>query len=102
MDRARLDPRYFAAMLAPAGSDADGRDWQDRGSCQAADPEVFFPDEPGSCGPAVAVCRRCPVQDRCLLAAIQTRQTHGVWGATTPKERKPMIAAYAADYPEKG
>ena len=49
--RARFDPRYLAALHTPQVAHVDGGhggDWRDRGSYSGTDPEVFFPDEPGS------------------------------------------------------
>ncbi|MGV9348636.1 WhiB family transcriptional regulator [Streptomyces spiralis] len=67
--------------------------WRDHAACRGQDPDLFFPI--GTTGPALAqieqakaVCRRCPVQDRCLEWALNTDQTIGVWGATTESERR--------------
>ena len=68
-------------------------DWRHRAACRDEDPELFFPV--GESGPALAqteqakaVCRRCPVVDACLAWAIDAGEAHGVWGATTPEERR--------------
>jgi WhiB family transcriptional regulator, redox-sensing transcriptional regulator len=37
---------------------------------------------------AVAICRACPVRTDCLNFAITTGQSEGVWGGTTPSERR--------------
>jgi WhiB family redox-sensing transcriptional regulator len=37
---------------------------------------------------ARAVCRYCPVRVECLEYALATRQEDGVWGGTTPWERR--------------
>ncbi|MGP7997879.1 MAG: WhiB family transcriptional regulator [Streptosporangiaceae bacterium] len=65
----------------------------ERGACQAAEPELFFPVS--AAGPGVsqvaaakAVCRDCPVCAECLRYALQTPQDHGVWGGTTEEERR--------------
>ncbi|GAA2877665.1 hypothetical protein GCM10010517_39310 [Streptosporangium fragile] len=71
--------------------------WSRRSSCLTEDPELFFPVS--SEGPgreqyerAKAVCRRCPVLGRCLEYALSTQQMYGVWGGTTPDERRAAIA----------
>ena len=65
----------------------------DRGTCQTAEPELFFPVS--ATGPATAqvaaakaVCRGCPVRAECLRYAMQTAQDHGIWGGTTDEERR--------------
>lgn len=34
------------------------------------------------------LCRRCPVQPECLDYALAADERYGVWGATTPEERR--------------
>ncbi|MGW0080840.1 WhiB family transcriptional regulator [Streptomyces sp. NPDC003393] len=69
--------------------------WRDHAACRGQDPDLFFPI--GTTGPALAqleqaraVCRRCPVQERCLEWALDTDQTIGVWGGTTESERRAL------------
>jgi WhiB family redox-sensing transcriptional regulator len=69
--------------------------WRDHAACRGQDPDLFFPI--GTTGPALAqleqaraVCRRCPVQERCLEWALETDQTIGVWGGTTESERRAL------------
>ncbi|WP_306187520.1 MULTISPECIES: WhiB family transcriptional regulator [unclassified Streptomyces] len=69
--------------------------WRDHAACRGQDPDLFFPI--GTTGPALAqieqakaMCRRCPVQERCLEWALNTDQTIGVWGATTESERRAL------------
>lgn len=72
-----------------------GRDWQHQAGCQGEDPELFFPV--GSSGPALLqtteaklVCRGCPVVSECLEWALTTGQDAGIFGGTTPDERRVM------------
>ncbi|MGV9915565.1 WhiB family transcriptional regulator [Streptomyces tendae] len=72
-----------------------GADWQARSACGSEDPELFFPI--GDSGPALmqaeeakAVCRVCPVVDRCLRWAMEAGEVHGVWGGTSESERRLM------------
>lgn len=67
-------------------------DWRDDALCQQHDPDLFFPK--GYEGPwqliieeAKAVCRACPVVEACAQWALETRQSHGIWGALTERER---------------
>jgi hypothetical protein len=63
------------------------------------DPETFFPAPNEPADPAVALCRTCDVQGACLAWALQVGDCHGVWGATTPRERRAMLVAWRADAP---
>ncbi len=68
--------------------------WMVDGLCRKFPPEYWFPI--GTSGPAAAqaeeakaVCRRCPVVERCLRYALDTPQlTDGVWGGKTVEERR--------------
>lgn len=66
-----------------------------RGACRDEDPELFFPASVSGpaleqTGEAKAVCARCPVADKCLTWALETGQDAGVWGGTTPRERRAL------------
>ncbi|WP_313880465.1 WhiB family transcriptional regulator [Mycobacteroides abscessus] len=37
---------------------------------------------------AKQICRRCPVREPCSSYAIAAGESFGVWGATTPRERR--------------
>jgi WhiB family redox-sensing transcriptional regulator len=67
-------------------------DWRHRARCIDYDPELFFPI--GNTGAALlqaeeakAVCRRCPVMERCREWALETGQDAGVWGGLGEDER---------------
>jgi WhiB family redox-sensing transcriptional regulator len=87
------------------------RDWNDPDlppvafldgiACANVDPEIFFPPAGGNqhqprSGPAKRVCARCPHVEACLKWALDTRQGWGVWGGTTPHERRKIIEGQAA------
>ena len=67
-------------------------DWRAAGACLSADPELFFPI-PRARSPTGRSAARCgsarvaPVRQQCLDFAMQTAETHGIWGGTTPEER---------------
>src|SRR5215510_6133983 len=90
---ARRDPRLLRAIserdLDPA--------WRTRGLCQSVDPETFFPAPSEPADAAVALCRTCEVQGACLAWALEVGDCHGVWGATTPRERRAMLVAWRAE-----
>src|SRR3981189_1310241 len=90
---ARRDPRLLRAVserhLDPA--------WRTRGVCQSVDPETFFPAPSEPADAAVALCRTCDVQGSCLAWALDVGDCHGVWGATTPRERPALLVAWRAE-----
>ncbi len=90
---ARRDPRLLRAF---SERQHDGA-WRTRGLCQSVDPETFFPAPSEPADAAVALCRNCEVQGACLAWALEVGDCHGVWGATTPRERRAMLVAWRAD-----
>ncbi len=42
----------------------------------------------------MALCGTCAVQGPCLAWALQVGDCHGVWGGTTPRERRAMLVAW--------
>src|SRR5213595_2371944 len=83
---ARKDPRLLRAF----SERQDDAAWRTRGVCQSVDPETFFPAPSEPADAAVALCRTCEVQGACLAWALDAGDCHGVWGATTPRERRAM------------
>ncbi len=69
----------------------DYENWREGAACLRLDEgEVnFFPDpeDVAAIATAKAVCATCPVAEECLAYAIETNQSEGIWGGTTPKER---------------
>lgn len=72
-------------------------DWRTIAMCRDTDPDLFFPIGSGDGGltleqtqEAKAVCRRCPVRQRCLEWALDTDLVEGIWGGTTEQERRAM------------
>ncbi|GIJ14680.1 hypothetical protein Vgi01_13640 [Micromonospora gifhornensis] len=68
--------------------------WRTRGACQSVDPETFFPAPNEPADAAVSLCRSCDVQGSCLAWALEVGDCHGVWGGTTPRERRAMLVAW--------
>jgi WhiB family redox-sensing transcriptional regulator len=67
--------------------------WDEDAACRDADPNLFFPI--GTTGAALGqmeeakrICRRCPEQIQCLAWALEQGVADGVWGGTTPDERR--------------
>jgi hypothetical protein len=92
---ARRDPRLLRAFRERQ----DDAAWRTRGVCQSVDPETFFPAPSEPADGAVALCRTCDVQGACLAWALEVGDCHGVWGATTPRERRAMLVAWRAEQP---
>ncbi|MBN1170958.1 MAG: WhiB family transcriptional regulator [Micromonosporaceae bacterium] len=90
---ARRDQRLLRAIRERRHDVA----WRSQGACHTIDPEMFFPAPSESSDAAVAFCRGCPVQGACLAMALESGDCHGVWGATTPRERRAMLIAWRAE-----
>src|SRR5829696_7010427 len=60
--------------------------------CRSADASSWWPDKRDLGSPAtrgaVAACRRCPLQHPCAQYAIAADERFGIWGATSPEERR--------------
>jgi WhiB family redox-sensing transcriptional regulator len=65
-------------------------DWPNR-ACRDVDPTVFYPEQRHRPDKARAICHSCPHQQDCLIWALDTRQRFGVWGGTTPDERRAIL-----------
>lgn len=70
--------------------------WRDVGYCRDKDPNLFFPLGKGRAAldqaeVAKAYCRACPSQEPCLAYALATGQLLGVWGGTSPEERRVLL-----------
>ncbi|RZU50061.1 transcription factor WhiB [Krasilnikovia cinnamomea] len=87
---ARRDLRLLRAIDERRSDEA----WRIRGACRSVDPEVFFPAPNEPSDRAIALCGTCDVQAPCLARALQVGDCHGVWGGTTPRERRAMLVAW--------
>lgn len=59
-------------------------------ACRGEDPEIFYPERAVEGEPAIRICRRCRLAEPCLLWALRTGQSFGIWGATTPRQRNKL------------
>jgi WhiB family transcriptional regulator, redox-sensing transcriptional regulator len=69
--------------------------WHAEALCAQSDPDAWFPDY----HPAAAVlrvCAACPVRPECLGQALADREMHGVWGGTTPAQRRQLLTTERA------
>ena len=71
-------------------------DWRSDAACRGMDPALFHPqvtEKRGSVADrayaqARRVCAVCPVADQCLACALTNDQRDGMWGGTTPRQRR--------------
>ncbi len=87
----------FPAAVVPAEFET----WRDDAACKGlADQDgLFFPNaqtgETPAYGPALNVCRTCPVRLPCLDYALREKMLEdGVWGGYTPKQRKAVRRSF--------
>ena len=64
------------------------RPWVVFAACRDADPDLFFPNSKADEKAALALCTMCPVIRECQGYSIDARETFGVWGGLTEKQRK--------------
>jgi WhiB family redox-sensing transcriptional regulator len=64
--------------------------WREDAQCRGLDLRLFFPenDEGPEAEDARSVCAECPVVADCLAYALSAKESYGVWGGTTPRERR--------------
>ena len=70
--------------------------WRDTGLCRDKDPNLFYPVGKGrpaaqQAEVAKAFCFVCPSREPCLAFALATGQELGVWGGTSPEERRRLL-----------
>lgn len=66
--------------------------WRQHAACRGIDPDIFYPAEDEDEGEAAKeVCEVCPVRQSCLEHALAFRETAGVWGGASERERRRML-----------
>ena len=73
--RAALHPAWHAEALC-------------RGTMKQPGYVQFFIDTGENSRQQRAICARCPVQEKCRQDAIDHGDKHGVWGGTSPRQRR--------------
>lgn len=64
-------------------------DWRDLAECRDGKVDFFpIPTDDEAVNKALALCAVCDVVDYCLLFAIETNQSEGIWGGKVYDERK--------------
>lgn len=64
--------------------------------CAEIDPDLWFPnskegghkDSYYNMDQAKRFCSQCPLTVQCLLTALGNKEEHGIWGGSTPRDRK--------------
>jgi WhiB family redox-sensing transcriptional regulator len=63
--------------------------WRNKALCAGhPDRGAWFAEDRETTQRAMAVCRACPVRSECLTFALSTGPHDGIWGGTTPYERR--------------
>ena len=86
----------LAVLDHPLGSMRAPENWRDAGLCRDHDPNLFYPVGRGQAAleqteEAKAFCLVCPYREPCLAFALATQQELGVWGGTSPEERRLLL-----------
>jgi WhiB family redox-sensing transcriptional regulator len=71
----------------------DSSAWREFARCRGLSPSLFFPSEEDGEDVAEAqrICAECPVRAQCLERALAGREQYGVWGGTTPRDRRRLL-----------
>ena len=72
--------------------------WTTDAACKGCDPGLFYATrtdggrrtDDSLIVQAIAVCDGCQVRTECLDHALTTNEKYGVWGGTTPHERRAL------------
>src|SRR3954463_1890858 len=79
---ARAEWLALAGSLAEAGAVP----------CQVGDPTAWWPERgrlhAASARDALAACQQCPAAEPCLTYALAADARFGIWGGTTPHQRR--------------
>ncbi|GAB3863220.1 hypothetical protein GCM10028801_30330 [Nocardioides maradonensis] len=68
--------------------------WWGQANCGSTDPAAFFPEKGDvrtATLQALKVCKECPVSTQCLQWALDNNELHGIFGGTTPNDRRVLL-----------
>lgn len=86
--------RVVTEMFSPPAHPYDTNpDWQKDGLCTGQGPALWFPPRGtpiSQIAKAKAICRQCPIRQKCLDYALYHGDRYGIWGGTTEMERRKM------------
>lgn len=84
---------HFPESMLLSTHPDDEYDWREDARCSQVDPDAFFPETGKPARDAKRICAGCPVREQCLMDALTRDERYGVWGGTTPHERRPLRAS---------
>lgn len=64
--------------------------WMEQGLCAQVDPDLWHPGKGETTQDAKRICGQCPVRAICLQYALDTEEDFGIWGGTTPRQRRKL------------
>lgn len=84
------DPYYFPPVPQPTADFS-------LGACREYPTAMFFPGrgDSQSIVRAKAICETCQIREACLEFALESRETFGVWGGMSGKERRVELSRRA-------
>lgn len=83
--RVQREGRREAPVIIDRPTDTS---WMLDAACDGVDPGVFFPERGEPTEPARDICMACPVRLDCLEYALAERETMGIWGGKSERERR--------------
>jgi len=70
-------------------------EWTDDAACRDLEPEeadkIFFVERGGRTTAARALCADCQVREECLELAVAQGMEFGIFGGTSPSERRDLV-----------
>jgi WhiB family redox-sensing transcriptional regulator len=83
--------------------------WREEARCQDVDTEIFYPPRDKDLYSTIAAQARsyclgesgnnhCPVRAHCLWEAIETDESHGIWGGMSHRERNALVRKWHRKY----
>lgn len=89
---AQIDPDYQAEdSPATTPTPFDPYSPDEPAACVGANSDLFFPERGQSTRQAREICATCPALDPCLEYALGNRIRFGIWGGTSPRQRRGML-----------